>query len=83
MNPPKALPILVRASDGDTQDKSRKKNAKHVKFTTIVQPDDIESFFATYAEVCRAGMQSLKKRDRSKQKRRKKKATTAEDDKKA
>lgn len=31
----------------------------------MVQPDDLEGFFVRYAEVCRAGMQALKKRDRS------------------
>ena len=40
-----------------------------MKLSTIVQPDDIEGFFARYAEVCKAGMQSLKKRDRSKRKK--------------
>jgi signal recognition particle subunit SRP14 len=37
-----------------------------------VQPEDLDAFFARYAEVCRAGMDALKKRDRSKGKRRKK-----------
>jgi signal recognition particle subunit SRP14 len=40
----------------------------------VVQPDDIETFFGRYAEVCKTGMQSLKKRDRSKRKKTKKKA---------
>lgn len=34
-----------------------------------MQPDAIETFFTRYAEVCKGGMQSLKKRDRSKRKR--------------
>ena len=43
-----------------------------MKLSTIVQPDDLETFFTRYAEVCKAGMQSLKKRDRSKRKKVKK-----------
>ena len=69
--------MLVRASDGDTQSKDRKKNKDHIKFSTVVQPDDLEAFFTRYAEVCKAGFQSLKKRDRrnrKKDKGRKKKA---------
>lgn len=64
----------MRATDGKSQSKDRKKNKNKVKLSTIVQPDDIEGFFATYADVCKAGMQSLKKRDRSKRKKQKKKA---------
>ena len=53
------------------------KNKDKVKLSTIVRPEGIDAFFARYAEVCKAGMQSLKKRDRSKRKKdkgRKKKA---------
>jgi signal recognition particle subunit SRP14 len=67
------LPLLIRA----TNTKS-KENRKHkVKIATVVQPDDIEDFYTRYAEVCRAGMTALKKRDRSKGKK-KKKATGKE-----
>jgi signal recognition particle subunit SRP14 len=65
--------VLVRATDGKSQGKDRTKNRQKVKLSTVVQPDDIEAFFARYAEVCKAGMQSLKKRDRSKRKKTKKK----------
>ena len=34
-----------------------------------MQPDDLDSFYARYADVCKAGMQALKKRDRSKRKK--------------
>jgi signal recognition particle subunit SRP14 len=80
-HPPNPLPIIVRATDGKSQTKDRKKNKDKVKLSTIVQPDDIEAFFARYAEVCKTGMQSLKKRDRSKRKKdksKKKKATGVE-----
>lgn len=69
VHPPSPLPILVRASDGDTQSKDRVKNKDHTKLSTIVQPDDIDTFFVRYAEVCKTGMQRLKKRDRSKRKK--------------
>lgn len=60
----------MRATDGKTTKSDKKtKNKDKVKLSTIVQPDDIEAFFARYAEVCKAGMQSLKKRDRSKRKK--------------
>ncbi|KAL2000859.1 hypothetical protein VTN02DRAFT_2547 [Thermoascus thermophilus] len=37
-----------------------------VKLSTIVAPEDLEAFYARYAEVCKAGMSGLKKRDRKK-----------------
>lgn len=49
------------------------KNKDHVKFSTVVQPDELESFFTRYADVCKAGFQSLKKRDRRNRKKDKKK----------
>lgn len=69
LHPPNPLPVLVRASDGDTQSKDRVKNKDHVKFSTVVQPNELEAFFTRYAEVCKAGFQSLKKRDRKGRKR--------------
>lgn len=79
----------MRATDGKSTKKDKKtKNKDKVKLSTVVQPDDIETFFAKYADVCKAGMQSLKKRDRSKRKKDKGKkkgkgAATAEGEKKA
>ncbi|KAL4808866.1 signal recognition particle, SRP14 subunit [Aspergillus unguis] len=66
--------ILIRATDGNTsapnpkthpesKDKSKKKETK-VKLSTVVQPQDLETFYTRYAEVCKAGMTGLKKRDR-------------------
>ncbi|KAL1962312.1 hypothetical protein VTN77DRAFT_9803 [Rasamsonia byssochlamydoides] len=65
--------ILIRATDGKTSnpnpksggDSSKAKAAK-VKISTIVAPNDLEAFYARYAEVCKAGMVGLKKRDRKK-----------------
>jgi signal recognition particle subunit SRP14 len=73
LNPPHPLPIIVRATDGNSRNKEKVKNKEKIKLSTVVQPDDIETFFARYAEVCKTGMQSLKKRDRSKRKKDKKK----------
>lgn len=85
LHPANPMPIIVRATDGKSQSEDRKKNKDKVKLSTIVQPADIEAFFARYAEVCKGEMQSLKKRDRSKRKKdksKKKKKKTVADDKK-
>lgn len=68
-HPPDPLPLIVRATDGKTQDRERNKNPDKVKLSTVVQPDDLEAFYARYADVCKGGMQALKKRDRSKRKK--------------
>ncbi|QIW96002.1 hypothetical protein AMS68_001520 [Peltaster fructicola] len=61
--------ILIRVSDGNTRSKDGVKNKNHVKLSTLVQPDDLDAFFVRYAETCKSGMQSLRKRDRSKRKK--------------
>ncbi|KAL6237663.1 signal recognition particle, SRP14 subunit [Aspergillus navahoensis] len=67
------LPILIRASDGNTNApnpkthpdiKGKKTKETKVKISTVVQPGELEAFYARYAEVCKAGMTGLKKRDR-------------------
>lgn len=72
--------ILIRATDGNTNapnpksgskdGKITKKNSSKdkVKFSTVVNAADLEAFFTRYADVCKAGMTGLKKRDRSKRK---------------
>lgn len=69
--------ILIRATDGNTNapnpksDKSgkiTKDKSTKVKISTVVKPEELEAFFTRYAEVCKAGMAGLKKRDRSKRK---------------
>ncbi|CZT14517.1 uncharacterized protein RCC_00494 [Ramularia collo-cygni] len=74
LNPASPLPILIRATDGKSQSQDRKEKKKKVKISTVVQPEELDGFYQKYAEVCKAGMQSLKKRDRSKRKKGKKKA---------
>ncbi|KAJ5162126.1 signal recognition particle SRP14 subunit [Penicillium capsulatum] len=65
--------ILIRATDGNTgapnpksatNGKITKNKQSKVKFSTVVSPDDLEAFYTRYAEVCKAGMTGLKKRDR-------------------
>lgn len=64
--------MLIRATDGQTTKSDKKtKNTEKAKLSTIVQPDDLEAFFARYADVCKAGMSGLRKRDRSKRKKEK------------
>jgi len=58
------LPIIIRATNG----KSKKKRDEKIKLSTVVEPDALEGFYSKYAEVCKAGMSGLKKRDRSKAK---------------
>jgi signal recognition particle subunit SRP14 len=41
--------------------------------STVVKPDELDGFFVRYAEACKTGMSSLKKRDRKKGKKDKKK----------
>ena len=81
LHPPQPLPIIIRATDGKSKRRDKKsKNNDKIKLSTLVAPDALETFFTRYAEVCKAGMQSLKKRDRSKRKRdkgKKKKAAPA------
>lgn len=78
------LPLIVRA----TNSKSKINRDKKVKLSTIVEADALEGFFVRYAEVCKAGMSGLKKRDRSKAKeklkaKKKKLGTAATEVKKA
>lgn len=35
-----------------------------MKISTVVAVEDLEGFYGRYAEVCKAGMTGLKKRDR-------------------
>ncbi|ODQ56385.1 signal recognition particle, SRP9/SRP14 subunit [Saitoella complicata NRRL Y-17804] len=67
----KNFPILIRATDG----KSSKEDTK-VKFSTLVNLTDLDSFFTRYGDICRAGMTTLKKRDRKKTKTKAKKKPT-------
>ena len=75
----------MRATDGRTQNpkpsqedskvtKNKKTTAPKAKLSTVVSPADLEAFFVRYADICKAGMVGLKKRDRSAKKKGKAKA---------
>ncbi|KAH0542080.1 hypothetical protein FGG08_003460 [Glutinoglossum americanum] len=73
LRPSDPQPILVRATNG----KSKASRADKTKLSTVVEPDAQEAFFSRYAEVCKAGMGALKKRDRSARKKAKAKKRKA------
>ncbi|KAJ5220406.1 signal recognition particle 14kD protein [Penicillium chermesinum] len=66
--------VVVRATDGNTgapnpkssgqAGKVAKNTSSKVKFSTIVSHNELEAFYARYADVCKTGMTGLKKRDR-------------------
>lgn len=72
--------ILIRATNGATATKSKAKpgvkiakenqhKQKHkIKLATIVETADLESFYNKYADVCKKGMEGLRKRDKKKAK---------------
>jgi signal recognition particle subunit SRP14 len=74
------LPIIIRATNGNPKTKkgdrwvvSKQSASKRIKLSTVVNPEDLDAFYAKYAEVCKAGMGALKKRDRSKRKKKERK----------
>ncbi|KAH6614758.1 signal recognition particle, SRP14 subunit [Chaetomium sp. MPI-SDFR-AT-0129] len=76
LHPSQPLPILIRATNGKSAkvakpvpNKPRNDKSGKIKLSTVVQPDELEGFYARYAEVCKAGMAALKPRDRTKTKR--------------
>ncbi|EIW64471.1 signal recognition particle SRP9/SRP14 subunit [Trametes versicolor FP-101664 SS1] len=55
----KEFPCLVRVTDG-----------KDAKFSTTVQPSDLEKFHAAYGVLLKSSMTSLRKRDKKREKHR-------------
>lgn len=70
-----SYPVLVRATNGKSGDD--RKAGQRVKLATVVQSDDLDAFYARYAEICKAGMLALKPRVRTKRKAKSKKKKTA------
>jgi signal recognition particle subunit SRP14 len=66
LHPAQPLPILIRATNGKSKEKRNEK--LKVKLSTVVEADALSVFFERYAELCKAGMVTLKPRDRSKRK---------------
>ena len=61
LDPLSNFPVIIRATNG----KSKTHYADKIKLSTIVAVDKLDDFYVRYSEVCKAGMQGLKKRDRS------------------
>ncbi|KAI8990646.1 signal recognition particle 14kD protein-domain-containing protein [Trametes punicea] len=55
----KEFPCLVRATDG-----------KEAKFSTVVQPSDLEKFHISYGTLLKSSMTTLRKRDKKREKQR-------------
>lgn len=84
LHPTQPLPIIIRATNGIA--KENRKSSERVRLSTVVMPESVEGFYIKYAEICKAGMAGLKKRDRSKNKQKlkaKKKKGAAEEGRKA
>jgi signal recognition particle subunit SRP14 len=60
---------LVRATNGKS--KPHRKLGQKEKMATVVEAADLSGFYARYAEVCKKGMEGLRKRDKKKAKKRK------------
>ncbi len=72
--------VLIRATNGATSAKPKtkpdskvSKTQQHtpkqkIKLATIVETTDLDSFYTMYADVCKKGMEGLRKRDKKKAK---------------
>lgn len=78
-HPEAPLPILIRANNNKSTKRSGtdREDTKKTALSTIVEPGQLDAFYVRYAEACKAGMSSLKKRDRRGKKDKKKKKKTA------
>lgn len=61
----KRYPILIRVTDGNN-DKSKK-----IKLSTVVEPNQLDSFWNEYTNILKAGFIGLKKKSKSKKKSKK------------
>jgi signal recognition particle subunit SRP14 len=70
---------LIRASNNGSSKRkgTDREDINKIVLSTVVKPDDLDGFFVRYAEACKTGMTSLKKRDRKKGKKDKKKKKVA------
>jgi signal recognition particle subunit SRP14 len=58
-----------KVAKGSAKKTDATKKEDRIKLSTVVAAEEIEDFFAKYAEVCKAGMVGLRKRDRKKAKK--------------
>jgi signal recognition particle subunit SRP14 len=61
---------LIRATNGlpkpHRTDSRLRKSKPKIKLSTIVEAGDLGTFYEKYADVCKKGMEGLRKRDRRK-----------------
>ncbi|KAI1608717.1 signal recognition particle 14kD protein-domain-containing protein [Exophiala viscosa] len=70
-SPSPSSQILVRATNGLSKPHrtpKTKSSTPKLKIATVVEIADLDSFYARYAEVCKKGMEGLRKRDKKKAK---------------
>lgn len=72
--------ILIRATNGvagpnpkskagvSIAKENQHKQKKKIKLATVVETADLEDFYNKYADVCKKGMEGLRKRDKKKAK---------------
>ena len=60
--------VLIRATDGLSKTQRIEKKQKRTKLATVVDAAELDGFYARYAEVCKKGMEGLRKRDKRKAK---------------
>lgn len=68
--------VLIRATNGATTAKPKSKVSKEkqhsskqkIKLATVVEATDLDSFYTKYADVCKKGMEGMRKRDKKKAK---------------
>ncbi|KAF7510804.1 hypothetical protein GJ744_005904 [Endocarpon pusillum] len=59
--------ILIRATNGKS--KPHREKGEKEKLSTVVDLEGMDEFYRRYAEVCKKGMEGLRKRDRKARKR--------------
>ena len=64
--------MLIRATNGKSKKSRQEEPTSKVKLSTLVSLDDVATFYQKYSEVCKKGMESLRKRDKKKAKAKKK-----------
>ncbi|KAI4688402.1 hypothetical protein J4E81_007998 [Alternaria sp. BMP 2799] len=74
-HPDEPLPVLIRAHNNGSDKKAGtdREDIPKIILSTVVEPDELDAFYARYAEACKTGMSGLKKRDKKKAKKTKKK----------
>ncbi|CAG5184955.1 uncharacterized protein ALTATR162_LOCUS11165 [Alternaria atra] len=74
-HPEEPLPVLIRAHNNKSSKKAGtdREDIPKIELSTVVKPDELDGFYARYAEACKVGMSGLKKRDKKKAKKTKKK----------